>query len=87
MIPSYEPKHLPRLNDYGGDLTKRWYIEYYIWDTDQEAFVKKRYWGMNKYTSVSARRQVSRQKMEEIRKVIEEGFTIELFSRSEWFKR
>lgn len=76
MIPAYEPKHLPRLNDYAGDLTKRWYIEYYIWDTDQEAFAKKRYWGMNKYTSVSARRQVSRQKMEEIRKVIEEGFTI-----------
>ncbi len=74
MTPSYEPKHMPRLFDYKGDLSKRWYIEYYLWDTDTQAFVKRRYWGMNKYTTAKDRRQVSRQKLEEIRKVLEDGY-------------
>jgi hypothetical protein len=28
----------PRLFDGGGDITKRWYIDYRIWDTDKGQF-------------------------------------------------
>ncbi len=40
MIPACEPKHMTRLNDYNGDLSKCWYIEYWIWNASKEASEK-----------------------------------------------
>ncbi len=37
----YDPDHEPRLFDAGGDVTKRWYIDFRVWDTDKKAFVRK----------------------------------------------
>ncbi|SNR30273.1 hypothetical protein SAMN06269173_101253 [Hymenobacter mucosus] len=37
----YESEYEPRLFDADGDLTKRWHIDYRIWNTDKQAFVRK----------------------------------------------
>ena len=71
----YPPEYEPRLFDADGDLSKRWYIDYRIWDTDKQAFVRKQYTGMNKYTTQRDRRRVCKQKLAEIRQLLDEGYT------------
>jgi hypothetical protein len=75
MATFYDPDFTPKLFDAGGDLSKRWYIDYRIWDTDKRAFVRKQYTGMNKYKSLRARRKISNEKLEEIRELISQGYT------------
>ncbi|RSK45160.1 tyrosine-type recombinase/integrase [Hymenobacter rigui] len=71
----YAPEYEPRLFDADGDLSKRWYIDYRIWDTDKQTFVRKQYTGMNKYTTLRERRRVCKEKLAEIRQLLEEGYT------------
>ena len=53
----YDPDYEPRLFDADGDLSKRWYIDFRVWDTDKQAFVRKQYTGMNKLRRVEASEQ------------------------------
>lgn len=71
MNPDYEP----RLFDADGDITKRWYIDYRIWDTDKNAFVRKQYTGMNKYRTLKDRRRVCREKLAELKELLAAGYT------------
>ncbi|SDY57389.1 hypothetical protein [Hymenobacter psychrophilus] len=71
----YAPEYEPRLFDADGDMSKRWYIDYRIWNTDKQAFVRKQYTGMNKYTTLRDRRRVCKEKLAEIRLLLEEGYT------------
>ncbi|QIX59721.1 site-specific integrase [Hymenobacter sp. BT18] len=71
----FSPDYEPRLFDADGDLSKRWYIDYRIWDTDKQAFVRKQYTGMNKYTTLRDRRRVCKEKLAEIRTLLKEGYT------------
>jgi integrase len=75
MATLYDPDYTPRLYDAGGDVTKRWYIDYRIWDTDKQDFVRKQYTGMNKYPTLRARKKVSAEKLEAIKQLIEQGYT------------
>lgn len=70
-----EPEYEPRLFDGGGDLSKRWYIDYRIWDADKGAFVRKQYSGMNKYRTLAERRRESKKALAEIKELIAAGFT------------
>lgn len=76
MNPKYDPDYEPRLYDADGDVTKRWYIDFRIWDTDKQAFVRKQYTGMNKYPSKTKRRQKSLEKLLEIKELIKKGYTV-----------
>lgn len=71
----YDPDYTPRLADHGGDLTKRWYIDFRIWHTDKHCFVRKQYTGMNKYTSKAKRYAHAKKKLAEITELINQGFT------------
>lgn len=62
MSHHYDPSMEPRLFD-GGDITKRWYIDYRIWDTGKGQFVRKQYTGMNKYPTKTQRMKVAKQKL------------------------
>jgi len=42
---------------------------------DKQAFVRKQYTGMNKYTTLRERRRVCKEKLAEIRQLLEEGYT------------
>ena len=70
-----EPDYEPRLSDHGGDMSKRWFIDYRIWDTDKQDFIRKQYTGMNKYRTLRERRRVSKEKLAEIKKLISAGYT------------
>lgn len=70
-VTTYEP----RLFDADGDLAKRWYIDFRVWDTDKQAFVRKQYTGMNKYRTLKDRRRVAKEKLAEIRELLKAGFT------------
>jgi hypothetical protein len=74
MSQHYDPSMEPRLFDGGGDITKRWYIDYRIWDTDKGQFVRKQYTGMNKYPTKTGRMKVAKQKLQEIRDLIAQGY-------------
>jgi len=69
------PDSPPRLYDADGDITKTWYIDYRIWNTDKGAFVRKRYEGMNKYKTLAERRRVAKKKMAEIKELLAAGYT------------
>ncbi|MDO7873689.1 hypothetical protein Q5H93_03010 [Hymenobacter sp. ASUV-10] len=72
MLP---PDRKPRLFDAEGDMTKRWYIDFQIWDTDKQKYVRKQYTGMNKYRSLTERRRHSNAKLREITQLLLDGFT------------
>ncbi|WP_262890455.1 hypothetical protein [Rhodocytophaga rosea] len=36
-------------------MSKRWCIDFKIWDTDKQAFVRKQYTGMDKFNTISAK--------------------------------
>jgi site-specific recombinase XerD len=74
-MPQYDPNYEPRLNDYDGDLSKRWYIRFRVWDTDKQDFVLKDYKGLNKYKTLAARRKAAKQKLDEIRILLTQGYT------------
>ncbi|UOG77129.1 hypothetical protein MTX78_11115 [Hymenobacter tibetensis] len=71
----FSPEYEPRLFDADGDLSKRWYIDYRIWDTDKQAFVRKQYTGINNYSTLRERRWVCKEKLTEIRQLLDEGYT------------
>jgi len=70
-----QPDYEPRLYDADGDVSKKWYIDYRIWDTDKNAFVRKRYEGMNKYRTLAERRRVAKKKLAEVRQLLKDGYT------------
>jgi hypothetical protein len=74
-MAKFDPDYEPRLADHGGDMSKRWYIDYRIWNTDKNMFVRKQYTGMNKFKSYTARRKAAAKKLAEIKQLILEGFT------------
>lgn len=77
LAPSYEmkiktyPYRKSVLVDYGGDMTKRWYVEYYMWDQDEEKLKRHRnYKYFDKCKTVQDRYKVARKKMATIDSVI-----------------
>lgn len=69
------PEQKPRLFDADGDMTKRWYIDFKVWDTDKGGFVRKQDTSMNKYRTLAERRRVAKKKLAEITQLLEEGYT------------
>lgn len=70
-----DPGTPPRLYDAGGNLAKRWYIDFVIWDTDQGKLVRRQYTGMNKHRTLGARRAAAAKKLAEIRALLAAGYT------------
>ncbi|GAA4366903.1 hypothetical protein GCM10023185_38360 [Hymenobacter saemangeumensis] len=71
----FDSDYIPRLFDADGDVSKRWYIDFRIWDTDKGEFVRKQYTGMNKHKTLSARRQAAKKKLAEIKQLLKDGYT------------
>ena len=70
-----DPEQKPRLFDADGDLSKRWYIDFKVWDTDKGQLVRKQYTGMNKYKTLADRRRATKKKLAEITALLEAGYT------------
>ena len=69
------PKYVePRLVDYDGDLTKQWFIIYYIWNTDKNQKVRKRVLVHGKTANI--RRATAKKDMDEILEYLKVGYTV-----------
>jgi hypothetical protein len=64
----------PRLVDYDGDLTKQWFIIYYIWNTDKNAKVRKRLLVDGKTAVI--RRATAKKDIDEITEYLRAGYTV-----------
>ncbi len=71
-----KPFKLARLYDAGGDLTKRWYIEFYVWDDRKGDKVRKRYYQINDYETEVERRAAAKKQIKEINELLKDGYYI-----------
>lgn len=69
------PDRKPRLYDADGDMTKRWYIDFEIWDTDKGRLIRKQYTAMNKCRTLPDRRRASKKALAEITALVAAGYT------------
>jgi hypothetical protein len=76
MARQADPDYEPRLYDAGGDITKRWVIDYRIWHVGKQAFVRKQYTGMNSYLTLKTRYAAAYEALREIKRMVKEGYTV-----------
>jgi hypothetical protein len=63
-----------KLNDCGGDLTRRWYIEFYGWDVQKKKLVRKRFHEVNNFTSEQDRRLYANRIIQQLNTLLKEGY-------------
>lgn len=64
---------LARLVDCEGDISKEWYIVFYIWDQDKKTLARKRDYTINSHTNVKDRRARAKQLIGEINELLAAG--------------
>lgn len=63
-----------RLNDCDGDLSGRWYIEFYAWDVQKKKLVRKRFYGVNNIASGQERRIYANRIIQQLNTLLKEGY-------------
>ena len=63
-----------KLNDCGGNLSGRWYIEFSAWDVQKSKLVRKRYYEVNNITSEQDRRIYANRIIQQLNKLLKEGY-------------
>ena len=63
-----------KLNDCGGNLSGRWYIEFYAWDVQSSTLVRKRYYEVNNITSEQDRRIYANRIIQQLNKLLKKGY-------------
>jgi integrase len=63
-----------KLNDCGGDLTGRWYIEFYGWDVQKKKLVRKRFYEVNNFTSEQDRKLYANRIIQQLNTLLKEGY-------------
>jgi integrase len=71
------PFRAARLADRGGDIKKRWYINYYVWDVQRNSLVRKQYYEINNYKTATERYAAARIAVKQINEMLEKGFHID----------
>jgi integrase len=76
MLNKKHPYKLAVLKDRLGDLTKRWYIEFSVFNISKNCLQKKYDYEVNKFPDATSRRGFARKTIKEINKMLEEGYII-----------
>jgi len=63
-----------KLNDCGGDLNGRWYIEFYGWDVQKKKLVRKRFYEVNNFTSEQDRKLYANRIIKQLNTLLKEGY-------------
>jgi len=63
-----------KLNDCDGDISKRWYIEFYAWDVQKEKLLRRRFYEINNISTIKDRRAYARRIIKEINDLLKDGF-------------
>lgn len=70
-MANYKRYELATLYDCGGDVSKKWYIKFKIFDQQQGKLVRVRtYEGVNGFKDASLRRQFAKEKIKEINEAL-----------------
>ncbi len=64
-----------KLYDFGGDVNKRWSIEYYIYNRDQAKLVRRKVSGFNRVKTLRARKAAAKELMQQIDDLLRQGYT------------
>jgi len=68
------PYELARLNDAKGDLSKRWYVDFYCWDVTKNKLVRKRKWIPASFKSKTQRLAEAKRLIKAINKLLQDGY-------------
>jgi integrase len=68
------PYKKARLNDCGKDLSKRWYIEFYAWDIQQNKLSRKRFYEVNNFPGLRDRMSYANRIIKQLNELLEEGY-------------
>ena len=63
-----------KLNDCAGDLSRRWYIEFYAWDVQKSHLVRKRFYEINNIKTDRDRRTYANRIIQQLNKLLKEGY-------------
>ena len=69
------PYELCKLFDCGGDVSKRWIVEYYIYNRDQAKLVRRKVSGFNRVKTLRARKAAAKELMQQIDELLRQGYT------------
>ena len=72
------PFKVAKLNDCDGDLSGRWYIEFYVWDVQKNRLERKRFYDVNNYVTSEERKSYANRKVREINELLKEGYHIDI---------
>jgi integrase len=72
----YQSKHYPKIFSYGGDLTKRWYVEYFIYNETTGKYVRKRVSDMNSLHTSEERLARCEKLVKDLKLLLAMGHTI-----------
>lgn len=70
------PYNLARLVDCGGDLSKRWYVIFYIWNLLKREKQRVRIYDVNDFQTFKERKQAADAIIQEINQKLKEGYII-----------
>lgn len=68
------PYELARLNDAGGDLSKRWCVSFRVWDTRSQSLVRKQKWISSKCKTKPARKAQAEKLIRAINELLAKGY-------------
>jgi integrase len=71
------PFKVAKLNDCEGDLSGRWYIEFYVWDVQKNRLERKRFYDVNNYVTSEERKSYANRKVHELNELLKEGYHID----------
>lgn len=71
------PFRTARLADRDGDLSKRWYINYYVWDVQKNALTRRQDYTINNYKTKNERYAVAKLMIKQINDLLAKGFHID----------
>jgi len=63
-----------RLADRGGDLKKLWYINYYVWDVQKNAMVRRQEYDINKFKTKVESYAFAKITIEKLNELLQKGF-------------
>ena len=72
------PFKVAKLIDCEGDLSRRWYIEFYVWNVQNNKMERKRFYDVNNYVTSDERKSYANRKVCEINELLKEGYHIDI---------
>lgn len=68
------PYRMAKLSDAGGDSTKRWRIDFYVWDTRKNDLVRKQKWIPSKFKTKAQKTAEANRLIRSINQILAEGY-------------